>query len=82
MGQRLERFFGSAPKPLRLFSIGFAVAAIGVGLGFSIDYRPGNPLAYAAFCIGVLGWTIGAIAVAWGWSTFFRSSGGRGDRRA
>jgi len=82
LSQRLERFFGNSPRPLRLFSVGFAVAAIGVGLGFSIDYRPGNPLAYAAFCIGVLGWIIGVIAVAWGWYSFFRSSSGRGDRRA
>jgi hypothetical protein len=82
MGQRLERFFAGAPKPLRLFSVGFAVAALGVALGFSIDYGPGTPLAYAAFCIGVLGWVIGAVAVAWGWYTFFRSSVGRGDRGA
>ena len=37
MGRRLERFFAGAPKPLRLFSVGFAVAALGVALGFSIE---------------------------------------------
>jgi hypothetical protein len=82
MGRRLERFLSGAPKPLRLFSVGFAVAALGVALGFSIDYGPGNPLAYVAFCIGVFGWAIGAIAVAWGWYAFFRSSADRGDRGA
>ena len=82
MGQRLERFFAGSPRPLRLFSVGFAVAALGVLLGFTIDYRPGNPLAYVAFWMGVCGWAIGAIAVAWGWYAFLRSSWRRGDRGA
>jgi hypothetical protein len=73
MGQRLEQFFTSLPKPLRLFSIGLVLAVLGAGLGFIIDYRPGNPLAYVAFWVVAFGWTIGVIAVAWGWYAFFRS---------
>jgi hypothetical protein len=76
MGQRLDRFFRGSSKPLRLFSLGFTVALIGVALAFSIDYKPGNPLAYVAFATVVLGWTIGFIAVAWGWYAFFKPSGG------
>ena len=55
MGQRLDRFLAEAPKPLLLGFLGFAVAAIGAVLGFSIDYRTGNPLGYVAFGVVVLG---------------------------
>jgi 1,4-dihydroxy-2-naphthoate octaprenyltransferase len=72
MGQRLERFFAGSPKPLRLFFVGFAAAALGVALGFSIDYRPSNPLAYVAFGMVIVGVAIGFIAVGWGWYAFFR----------
>jgi uncharacterized membrane protein len=81
MGQRFDRFFAGTPRPLRLFSLGFGLALLGVALGFSIDYGPGKPLAYVAFALVVLGVTIGFIAVAWGWYDFFKHLGGRGDRR-
>jgi hypothetical protein len=63
----LEKFFAGSPKYMRLFFLGFVVAAIGVALGLSIDYRPGNPFAYVAFGTVVIGCAIGAIVVAWGW---------------
>jgi len=72
LGQRLDRFFAGSPRPLRLFSLGFAFALLGVAIGFSIDYGPGKPLAYVAFGLVVLGVAIGFIAVAWGWCDFFK----------
>jgi 1,4-dihydroxy-2-naphthoate octaprenyltransferase len=81
MGQRFDRFFAGSPKPLRLFSLGFVIALLGVALGFGIDYAQGNPLAYVAFGTVVLGVAIGFIAVAWGWYAFFKPSGGHGNRR-
>lgn len=63
----LEKFFAGSPKYMRLFFLGFVIAAIGVAVGFSIDYRPGNPLAYVAFGTVVAGCAIGSIAVVWGW---------------
>jgi len=80
MGYRLDRFFAGSPRPLRLFSLGFVVGLLGVALGFSIDYRPGQALAYLAFGLVVLGATIGFVAVAWGWYDFFRHLGDRGRR--
>jgi hypothetical protein len=79
--KRLDRFFAGAPKPLRLGFLGFVIAVLGAALGFSIDYGPGNPLAYVAFGMVVLGVAIGFIAVGWGWYAFFKPSGGRGDHR-
>jgi hypothetical protein len=73
MGQRLDRFLTGSPKPVRLGFLGFVVAAIGAALGFSIDYGPGNPLAYVAFGIVVLGVAIGFLGVGWGWCTFFKA---------
>jgi hypothetical protein len=71
MGPRLDRFFAGSPKPLRLAFAGFVVAAVGVALGFSIDYGPQNPLSYVAFGVGILGWLIGMAGIGWGWYTFF-----------
>jgi hypothetical protein len=72
MGQRLDRFFAGSHKPLRLGFLGLVVSSLGAALGFSIDYRPGNPLAYMAFGIVVLGIAIGFIAIGWGSYDFFR----------
>ena len=80
MGQRLDRFFAGSPKPLRFAFLGFVVAGVGAVFGFSIDYRPGNPLAYVAFGIVVLGVVIGFIAIGWGGYDFFRLLGRRGGR--
>ena len=73
MGQRLDRFFAGSPKPLRLAFLGFVIAALGAALGFSIDYGPGNPLAYVAFGIVLLGIVIGFIGVGWGCCAFFKA---------
>jgi hypothetical protein len=73
MGQRLDRFLAGSPKPLRLAFLGFVVAAVGAALGFSIDYGPGNPLAYVAFGIVGLGVAVGFIGVGWGWCTVFKA---------
>lgn len=73
MGQRLDRFLAGSPKPLRLAFLGFVVAAVGAALGFSIDYGPGNPLAYVAFGIVVLGVAAGFIGVGWGWCAVFKA---------
>ena len=80
MGQRLDRFFAGSPKPLRLAFLGFVVAGVGAALGFSIDYKPGNPLAYVAFGIVVLGVVIGFIAIGWGGYDFFKLFGRRRGR--
>src|SRR5262245_52326612 len=80
MGQRLDRFFAGSPKPLRLAFLGFVVAGVGAALGFSIDYGPGNPLAYVALGTVVLGVVIGFIAIGWGGYDFFRLLGRRGGR--
>lgn len=69
MGQRLDRFFAGAPKPLRVAFLGLAVAALGAALGFSIDYGPNNPLAYVAFGIGIFGAAIVFVGVGWSWYT-------------
>jgi hypothetical protein len=66
MGRRLDRFFAGSPRSLRLGSLGLVVAAVGAALGFSIDYSPGNPLAYVALGLVVFGIAIGFIAIAWG----------------
>ena len=66
MGQRLNRFFAGSPKPLRLAFLGFVIAALGAGLGFSIDYGPAKPLAYVAFGIVVVGVATGLVGVVWG----------------
>ena len=71
MGERLDRFFAGSPKSLRLGFLGFVVAGLGAALGFSIDYKPGNPLAYMAFGIVVLGIAIGFVAIGWGFYEFF-----------
>lgn len=72
MGQRFDRFFAGSPKSLRLGFLGLVVASLGAALGLSIDYRPGNPLAYAAFGIVGLGIVIGFIAIGWGFYEFLR----------
>jgi hypothetical protein len=72
MGQWLDRFFAGSPKPLRLASLGFGVAALGAASGFSIDYKPRNPLAYMAVGIVLLGIAIVFIAIGWGRYDFFR----------
>lgn len=80
MAQRLDRFFAGTLKPLRVAFLGFVIAALGVALGFSVDYGPGNPLAYVAFGIVVLGVAIGFIGVGWSWCAM-KPPGGRGDDR-
>lgn len=72
MGQRLDRFFEGSSKQLRLAFLGFVVAAVGAALGFSIDYRAGNPLAYVAFGIVTIGVIIGILAIAGVWNIFWR----------
>jgi hypothetical protein len=72
MGRRLDHFFAGSPRSLRLGFLGFVVAAVGAALGFSIDYGPGNPLAYAALVLVVFGIAIGFIAIAWGFYEFFK----------
>jgi hypothetical protein len=72
MGERLDRFFAGSPKLLRLGFLGFVVAGLGAALGFSIDYRPGNPLAYVGLGIVVLGIAIGFIAIGRGFYEFLR----------
>ena len=72
MGQRLDRFCAGSPKRLQLGFLGFVVAGLGAAFGFSIDYKPGNPLAYIAFGIVVLGIAIGFIAIGCDWYDFFR----------
>ncbi len=67
MDNKRERFFAGTPGPLRFAFGGFCVAAAGAVLGFSIDYRPGNPLAYLAFGTVATGVAVGIIAVIWGW---------------
>ena len=72
MGQRLDRFFAGSPKSLRLGFLGFVVAGLGAVLGFTIDYRPDNPLAYLALGIVALGIAIGFIGIGWGCYEFFK----------
>jgi hypothetical protein len=72
MGQKPARFFAGSSKPMRLGFLGFVVATVGALLGFWIDYRLGNPVAYVSFGMVVTGVAIGFVAVAWGWYTFFR----------
>ncbi len=56
--------------PLRLAFGGFAVAALGAVLAFSIDYGPHNPISYVAFGLALLGILMGWAGILWGWSTF------------
>jgi uncharacterized membrane protein len=72
MGQRLDRFFEGSSKQLRLGFLGFVVAVVGAALGFSIDYRAGNPLAYVAFGIVTIGVIIVFLAIAWIWIIIWR----------
>jgi len=58
-------------KAFHVVLAGLVVASAGVGLGFSIDYRRGNPSAYVALGIGVLGWVGGAVGMLWGWFSMF-----------
>ena len=66
MGKRLDEFFNGSPRFIRLGFLGFIVAAIGVGLAFSIDYEPYSLLSYVAFGITTIGVAVGFVAVGWG----------------
>lgn len=67
MDRSQTRVVDPVAKQLRLGLVGFAVAAVGVTLGFLVDYGPDNPLAYGAFGLAATGVTLGFVAVAWGW---------------
>ena len=54
MDRSQTRVVDPVAKQLRLGLVGFAVAAVGVTLGFLVDYGPDNPLAYGAF--GLAAW--------------------------
>ncbi len=73
MSKFSERFFAGTTPPLRWGCLGFLIALIGVTLGFSIDYRLGNPWAYLAFSLVAIGIGIGWISIAWGWFEGFRA---------
>jgi hypothetical protein len=64
---------------MRLGVLGVAIAAVGVGIAFGIDYGPHNPLSYVAAGIGLVGIAVTFVAVGWGWYTLFRgtASGGK-----
>jgi hypothetical protein len=72
MSEFWKGFLRGASPPLRLGCLGFLIAALGATLGFSIDYRPGNPWAYLT----------GFVSVAWGWAYALRSVSERNLARA
>ncbi len=73
MKSRFERFLGSAPRPLQVAAAGFAIAAVGVALAFSMDYGPHNPWSLVALCLVVLGVGAGFVGVLRGQVTTVRS---------
>ena len=82
MSEYWNGFFRGTSPPLRLGCLAFLIAALGAALGFSIDYKPGNPLAYVAFFIVATGVVIGFFSVAWGWVYAIRSASERAGARA
>ena len=51
---------------LKIASIGVLIATIGVGLAFSIDYGPNNPISYIAFTIVISGVLTGFAGIVGG----------------
>ena len=54
---------------MRLALAGMVIAGVGVGIAFALgtSYESGNPLAYVAFGMGIVGVGLGFIAIPWGW---------------
>ena len=82
MSDFLNSFLRGVSPPLRLGCLGFLIAALGAAFGFSIDYKPGNPLAYVAFFTVAVGVAMGFVSVAWGWVYVIRSASERARERA
>lgn len=82
MSEFWKGFLRGTSPPLRLGCLGFLIAVLGAALGFSIDYRPGNPWAYLAFSIVAAGVVIGFVCVGWGWVYVVRSASERNLPRA
>ena len=71
-------------KPLKLAFIGFCIAALGVGVGFLIDYGPQNmTLSFACFMAVAVGVGTGFVGIAKGWRAQFAATAQTiADRRA
>jgi hypothetical protein len=67
-----EGFWRGTTKPLRIASVGFAVAAIGAGLGFAFITDEPTPLFLFAYGVTVCGIVIGGFGVALGIVSVFR----------
>ncbi|HEX5337745.1 MAG TPA: hypothetical protein VFW53_04840 [Gallionella sp.] len=67
-----ESFWSGTTKQLRISSVGFAVAAIGAGLGFAVSTGQPTPLLLFAYGVTACGVAIGGIGVVWGMMLFFR----------
>jgi hypothetical protein len=78
----LDSFLRGVSPPLRLGCLGFLIAAVGAAFGFSIDYKPGNPLAYVAFFTVAAGVVLGFVSVSWGWVYAIQSASKRARARA
>ncbi len=75
---------GPMAKPLKLAFIGFCIAALGVGVGFLIDYGPQNmALSFVCFMVVAVGVGIGFVGIAKGWRAQFAATvQSIADRRA
>lgn len=67
-----EGFWRGTTKPLRIASVGFAVAAVGAVLGFAVSTGQPTLLFLFAFGVTACGVVIGGIGVVWGMVLFFQ----------
>jgi hypothetical protein len=77
MSGAFSRFWWGTTTGMRIGFLGFIVAAVGVLLGFSINYGPSNPVSYVAYGVVVCGVCIGFYGVVFGVIEFFKKQGGK-----
>lgn len=68
----IKEMAGPAWRSLKLASIGFCVAAVGLGVAFLIDYGPQNiALSFACFMVVAAGVGTGFLGIIKGWRAQF-----------